>query len=48
MIKVGFEIIEKINKKKFDLTWNVLTKTDDLMVGEDVKIIADVQLIKKI
>jgi hypothetical protein len=34
----------KINRKDFDLTWNVVTEAGGLLVGEDVKITCEVQL----
>jgi polyisoprenoid-binding protein YceI len=44
--KVGFVISGKINRKDFDLKWNVVTEAGSLLVGEDVKISCDVQLME--
>lgn len=45
--KAGFEITGKINRKDFGLTWNAPTETGGLVVSEEVKIIANVQLLKQ-
>jgi polyisoprenoid-binding protein YceI len=45
--KAGFTINGKINRKDFGLTWNAATETGGVMVGDDVKINGEVQLIKK-
>lgn len=47
-IKAGFEITGKINRKDFGLTWNTLTDTGGLTIGEEVKVIVNVQFIKQI
>ncbi|MDL2141686.1 YceI family protein [Flavobacterium tructae] len=46
--KAGFEIKGAINRKDFGLTWNAATETGGLLVGEEVKIIANVQLLKEV
>ncbi len=43
-LKAGFEIIGKINRKEFGLTYNALTETGGLALGEDVKLLANLQL----
>ncbi len=45
-IKHGFEITGKINRKEFGLTYNALTETGGLALGEEVKLIANIQLAK--
>ena len=42
--KVGFEITGKINRKEFGLTYNALTETGGLALGEDIKLIANIQV----
>ncbi|GAB2534305.1 YceI family protein [Spirosoma aerophilum] len=42
--KLGFEVTGKINRKEFGLTYNALTETGGLALGEDVKLIANIQL----
>lgn len=46
--KAGFEIKGTINRKDFGLTWNAATETGGLLVGEEIKIIANVQLLKEV
>lgn len=45
--KAGFTIEGKVNRKEFGLTWNALTETGGVMLGEDVKLLIDVQLTKQ-
>lgn len=45
--KAGFTINGKINRKDFGLTWNAATETGGVLVGDDVKLYGEVQLIKK-
>ena len=44
--KLGFEVTGKINRKEFGLTYNALTETGGLALGEDIKLIANIQLSK--
>ena len=45
-IRAGFEALGKINRKDFGMTWNKLTDTGGLGLGEDVKLVANVQVSK--
>jgi polyisoprenoid-binding protein YceI len=45
--KAGFTINGKINRKDFGLNWNAATEAGGVLVGDDVKIYGEVQLIKK-
>lgn len=45
--KAGFSIEGKINRKDFGLTWNATTEAGGLLVGEDVKIAAEIQVVKQ-
>ncbi len=45
--KAGFTLEGKVNRKDYGLTWNALTETGGVMLGEDVKLQIDVQLVKK-
>ena len=45
--KLGFSISGKINRKDFGLNWNVALETGGVLVSEEVKIQAEVQLVKK-
>ncbi|RYF76319.1 MAG: polyisoprenoid-binding protein [Cytophagaceae bacterium] len=42
--KLGFEVTGKINRKEFGLTYSALTETGGLALGEDIKLIANIQL----
>jgi len=44
--RAGFELNGKINRKDFGLTWNMLTETGGLIVGEDIALHMDIELIK--
>ncbi|RYG04211.1 MAG: polyisoprenoid-binding protein [Chitinophagaceae bacterium] len=44
--KAGFTINGKINRKDFGLEWNVVTEAGGILVGEEVKIALEVQLIE--
>jgi polyisoprenoid-binding protein YceI len=46
-IKAGFTVEGKINRKDFGLTWNAATEAGGVVVGEDVKIHAEIQLVKQ-
>jgi polyisoprenoid-binding protein YceI len=43
--RAGFEVSGKINRKDFDLNFALLTETGSLVVGEEIKLHFDVQLI---
>lgn len=45
--KAGFEVTGKINRKEFGLTYNSLTETGGLALGEEVKLVANVQLVRQ-
>lgn len=45
-LKSGFTATTKINRKDFGLTWNAALETGGVLVGEDVKISLDVQLLR--
>jgi polyisoprenoid-binding protein YceI len=46
-IKHGFEVTGKINRKEFGLTYNALTETGGLALGEDIRLTANVQIAKQ-
>lgn len=46
-IKAGFTLEGKINRKDFGLTWNAATEAGGIMVGEDLKVQAEIQLVKQ-
>jgi polyisoprenoid-binding protein YceI len=43
----GFSASTKINRKDFGLTWNVALETGGVLVGEDININIEVELIKQ-
>ena len=45
--RIGFEVEGKINRHEYGLKWNAVTETGGLVVGPDVKIHANVELIKQ-
>ncbi|RFZ84435.1 polyisoprenoid-binding protein [Mucilaginibacter terrenus] len=45
--KAGFEVSGKINRKEFGLTWDGVTEAGSIVVGEDIKLIINVQFAKQ-
>lgn len=45
--KSGFEISGKINRKEFGLEWSAVTEAGGVVVGDEVKLIANVQVVKQ-
>lgn len=45
--KAGVSLSGKINRKEFGLTWNAALETGGILVGEDIKLLAEVQLVKQ-
>ncbi len=46
--KAGFTINGKINRKDFGLTWNAVTEAGGVVVSDEVRIIAEIQLIEQL
>lgn len=46
-VKSGFEVNGKINRKDFGLTWGAVTETGGVVVSDEVKIHAQVQMIRQ-
>jgi len=46
--KAGFEITGKINRKEFGLTWSGVTEAGAVVVGEDIKLLINVQFAKQV
>jgi polyisoprenoid-binding protein YceI len=44
--KAGFHVGGKLNRKDYDLKWNVITDAGSLLVGEEIDIDCNVQLVK--
>ena len=45
--KAGFTLNGKINRKDFGLTWNATLEAGGVLVGEEIRISADVELAKQ-
>jgi len=45
--RTGFEVSGKINRKDFGLTWHQLTEAGGLIVGDEVKVFANVEFVKQ-
>ena len=45
--KAGFTISGKISRKEFGLTWNAVTEAGSVVVSDDIKLLAEVQLVKE-
>jgi len=45
-VKAGFSLGGVINRKDFGLGWNASLETGGVLVGEDVKLLAEIQLVK--
>jgi polyisoprenoid-binding protein YceI len=46
--KAGFEVSGKINRSEFGLTWGAVTEAGGVMLGDEVKIAANVQMVKMV
>jgi polyisoprenoid-binding protein YceI len=46
-IKAGLQLNGKINRKDFGLTWNAAIEAGGVLVGEEIKIAANIELLKK-
>ena len=44
--KAGFSVEGKINRKDFGLTWNAVLESGGVLISEEVKIYAEIQLVK--
>jgi polyisoprenoid-binding protein YceI len=44
--KAGFTVKGKLNRKDFGLTWNAALETGGVLVGDEVKITCEIQLVK--
>lgn len=45
--KAGFEVLGKINRKEYGLTWNAVTEAGGVVVSDDVKLQINVQFAKQ-
>jgi polyisoprenoid-binding protein YceI len=45
--RLGFSATTRINRKDFDLKWNVALETGGVLVGDEVRLTIDTQLVKE-
>ena len=45
--KAGFTVDGKISRKEFGLTWNAVTEAGQIVVSDEIKIHAEMQLVKQ-
>jgi polyisoprenoid-binding protein YceI len=45
--KAGFTVTGKISRKEFELTWNAVTEAGQVVVSDEIKLQAEVQLVKQ-
>ena len=45
--KAGFTVTGKISRKEFGLTWSAVTEAGQVVVSDDIKIHAEIQLVKQ-
>ncbi len=46
-VKAAFSVSGKISRKAFGLTWNGVTEAGGVVVSDEVKVLAEIQLIKQ-
>lgn len=46
--KAGFELRGSINRKEFDLKWSAVTEAGNVVVGDEVKLYLNVQVIEQV
>jgi polyisoprenoid-binding protein YceI len=46
--KAGFTVTGKLSRKEYGLTWNAVTEAGQVVVSDEVKLSADVQLVKQV
>lgn len=45
--KAGFEVEGKISRKEFGLVWNAMTEAGQVVVGDEIRILCEIQLIRQ-
>lgn len=45
--KAGFTVSGKINRKDFGLTWSAVTEAGNVVVSDEIKLLAEIQLVKQ-
>ncbi len=47
-LKAGFTVNGKISRKEFGLTWNAVTEAGSVVVSDEIRIHAEVQVVKRV
>ena len=45
--KAGFTITGKISRKEYGLVWNAVTEAGQVVVSDDIRLLAEIQLVKQ-
>ena len=45
--KAGFEVNGKISRKEFGLVWNAMTEAGQVVVGDDIRVLCEIQLVRQ-
>jgi polyisoprenoid-binding protein YceI len=45
--KAGFTVRGKISRKEFGLTWNAVTEAGQVVVSDEIRLMAEIQLVKQ-
>jgi polyisoprenoid-binding protein YceI len=45
--KAGFTVSGKISRKEFGLTWSAVTEAGQVVVSDDIRLLAEIQLVKQ-
>ena len=45
--KAGFTVSGKISRKDFGLTWSAVTEAGQVVVGDEIKLLCEIQLVKQ-
>jgi polyisoprenoid-binding protein YceI len=46
--KAGFTVTGKISRKEFGITWGAVTEAGNVVLSDDIKINAEIQLVKQV
>ena len=46
-LKAGFEVVGKVSRKEYGLLWNGITETGSIVVGDEIKLVLNVQFAKQ-
>lgn len=46
-IKAGFAVTGRVSRKEFELNWNAVTEAGSVVISDEVKIVADIQLVRQ-